>query len=123
MSDKPVQEYKRKSLRAPILITRVKVDQGGKVFFGYAKNISEAGIFIQTINPKNLGEKFSIEFSLSGLNEAFSCTVEVIWKRDFPQSEKHEPGMGLKFLDLSAEQARIIEDWVNKDAELVGDLI
>jgi len=117
MTDEPVQQYKRRSLRAPIIVTRVKVDQDGKVFFGYAKNLSKAGIFIQTINPKSVGEKFNVEFILPGEDEMISCTVEVIWKRDYPQSQKHEPGMGLKFLDLSPEQAEIIDAWVDKDAE------
>jgi len=123
MTEESIQEYKRRSLRAPIIVTRVKVDQDGKVFFGYAKNISKAGIFIQTINPKNVGETFNVEFILPEVDALFSCTVEVIWKRDFPQSEKYEPGMGLKFIDLSPEQAAIIDEWISKDSEDSDDLI
>lgn len=122
IDEKPVQEYKRRSLRVPIIVTRVKVDQDGKVFFGYAKNISKAGIFIQTINPKKVGERFNVEFTLPQQEEIISCTVEVIWKRDYPQSQKHEPGMGLKFLDLSPDQAALIEEWVSKDVDVQADL-
>ncbi|MDH3976148.1 MAG: PilZ domain-containing protein [Deltaproteobacteria bacterium] len=123
MPDEPLQEHKRRSLRVPIIVTRVRVDHEGNVFFGYAKNISKAGLFIQTINPKNIGERFNVEFCLPGESDLFSCTVEVIWKRDFPQSEKYEPGMGLKFINLSPVQADLLEAWINQDAEIVEESI
>ncbi len=101
--DKPVEETpaasKRKTLRYPILITKIKVEQNGKVFFGYAKNISKTGLFIQSINPKDEGERFKIEFNLPGDNETFTCMAEVIWKRDYLPNARYEPGMGLEFID------------------------
>ncbi len=65
-SDSSIQKSRRKELRTPILITRIKADCNGKTFFGYAKNISQGGMFIQSVNPKNVNEQFQIEFSLPG---------------------------------------------------------
>ncbi|MDT8318448.1 MAG: PilZ domain-containing protein [bacterium] len=113
--DKPLEETssasRRKNLRTPILITKVKVDQNGKVFFGYAKNISRTGLFIQSINPKDEGECFKIEFDLPGDNETFSCMAKVIWKRNYLPKAKYEPGMGLEFIDLPMELTDKLEAW------------
>lgn len=108
---------KRKDLRVPILVTKVKGSDHGKAFFGYAKNLSRAGLFIQTINPKDEYEKFRIEFTLPGDDEAITCTAEVVWKRDFLPYAKYEPGMGLKFLDIDEEIAEKIDRWINLHSE------
>ena len=113
--DKSVEEMlaasKRKTLRTPILITKVKVEQNGKVFFGYAKNISKTGLFIQSINPKDEGEHFKIEFNLPDDNETFTCMAKVIWKRDYLPKARYEPGMGLEFIDLSRDLTDKLEHW------------
>ena len=112
---KPLEEgpaaSKRKNLRVPILITKVKVEQNGKVFFGYAKNISKSGLFIQSINPKDEGDHFKIEFNLPGDIETFICIARVIWKRGYLPKASYEPGMGLEFMDLSGELTEKLEDW------------
>ena len=59
-----VQLNKRKNLRSPILTLRVKLDDGQKVFFGYAKNISATGMFITSINPKEPGQAYQVEIPL-----------------------------------------------------------
>ncbi len=103
---------KRKYLRSPLLVTKVKDGKSGKIFFGYANNISRKGLFIQSINPRAEGEVLIIEFSIPGIEEPFSCAAEVIWRRDFSYTSKHEPGMGLMFLDLPEDKAAAIDDWV-----------
>lgn len=114
-TDSPAEEVtdasKRKTLRIPILIKKVKVEQNGKVFFGYAKNISKRGLFIQSINPKDEGERFTIEFDLPDDNETFSCMAKVIWKRGYMPKARYEPGMGLEFIDLSKDLRDKLEAW------------
>ncbi len=104
---------KRRYLRAPILIKKVKAEQNGRVFFGYAKSISRAGIFIQTINPKDEGERFKLEFQLPNDDETITCMAEVIWKRSYHPLEEYEPGMGLKFIDISEEISAKLDKWAN----------
>lgn len=104
---------KRRYLRSPILVTKVKAEHNGKVFFGYAKNVSKVGIFIQTINPKDEGERFKLEFQLPDDDETIICVAEVVWKRSYHPSEEYEPGMGLKFIDLSEEISGKIDEWAN----------
>jgi uncharacterized protein (TIGR02266 family) len=103
----------RKNLRAPLMVLKVKVDDGRKVFFGYAKNISHSGLFIATTNPREPGTSFHVEVPLpSPLNRKLNCTCEVVWKRDFTPKSPYEPGMGLKFVDLPKNEAEAIQRWV-----------
>jgi len=113
LQSQPATPSKRKSLRSPILVTKVKEESNGpKVFLGYAKNISRTGLFIQTINPKKQNEVLCIEFSLPGSEKSLTCAAEVIWKRDFSANSKYQPGMGIMFLDMPENNASTIEKWV-----------
>ena len=106
------QKSRRKKLTIPMLITRIKADCNGKTFFGYAKNISQGGMFIQSVNPKNLNEQFQIEFSLPGEKELICGTVKVVWKRQFRSHKHYEPGMGIRFLDIKEDKSTEINKWV-----------
>jgi uncharacterized protein (TIGR02266 family) len=104
----------RKSLRAPLMVLKVKVDDGRKVFFGYAKNISRGGLFITTTNPREPGTSFQVEVPLpSPINRKLNCTCEVVWKRDYAKDSIYEPGMGLRFVDLPESEAETIHQWAN----------
>ena len=106
------QKSRRKKLTTPILITRIKSDYNGKSFFGYAKNISQGGMFIQSVNPKNVNEQFQIEFSLPGEEERIRGTVEVVWKRQLSSHKRYEPGMGIRFLSIKEDKSIEINKWV-----------
>jgi len=108
---------KRSHLRVPILVTHVKMGDARKFFFGYAKNISHRGIFIQTISPKDVGEEFIIEFTLPKTDISVKCRCKVIWNRRFSESGKYEPGMGLRFEEIDQALAEIVEKWVNEHSE------
>lgn len=120
MSDtpEPAQGDKRARLRAPLLVLKVRLEDGGKVFFGYARNISRSGIFIATTNPREPGSRFKVEIPLPApIAQLVQCSCEVVWKREFSLKSKYEPGMGLKFLDLPEEVAATIEHWVARQIE------
>lgn len=109
---------KRKKLRAPLLVLKVRLDDGGKVFFGYAKNISRSGIFIATANPQEPGSRVQVELKLPAPADlTFQATCEVVWKREFSLKVLYEPGMGLTFVDLPEEIAEGIEKWVGLQKE------
>lgn len=95
------------------MVLRARLDDGARVFFGYAKNISGSGIFIATVNPRAVGEQFDIELTLPapcGLRIAGRC--EVVWRRPYSARSDLDPGMGLRFLDLPAEVAAALGSWV-----------
>lgn len=108
----------RGSLRSPLIVLKVKVDEGKTCFFGYAKNISRSGMFIATANPREPGSRFQVEIPLPPpLNRTVRCACEVVWQRQFSKKSSHEPGMGLRFLDLPDDTADAIHDWVKSQVE------
>lgn len=109
--DKPADI--RRALRSPLLVLRVKLDDGRRSFFGYAKNISRSGLFITSVNPREPGERFHLELPLPApLSRTLVCTGEVVWKRLYKSDSPYEPGMGLRFLDLPAEEEALLDQWV-----------
>lgn len=108
-----VQEFQRTSLRSPLLVLKVRYDDGRKTFFGYAKNISRGGVFIATVNPRDPGSRFHVEIPLPApLCTTLQCFCEVIWKRDYRPDSPYEPGMGLRFIDLPEELAERLNRWI-----------
>lgn len=104
---------RRKNLRNQLLVLNVKMESNSKSFFGYAKVVGKGGMFIASVNPKKVGEEFTIEFSLPD-KTLVRCKSQVVWRREYSQKSKHEPGMGVKFLDLSDDIRNKIDEWVKK---------
>ncbi len=106
---------KRKELRIPLRVLRVKAAMEGDVFFGYARNLSPTGMFIQTPNPKEPGQEVHVRFTLPPKDEEISCRAKIVWARNYLGKNKEEPGMGLTFVDLSVNEAEIIRHFVTKE--------
>ncbi|MCX7943566.1 MAG: TIGR02266 family protein [Deltaproteobacteria bacterium] len=111
-----VQKERRKELRVYLRVFKMKVETSKDVFFGYAKNISASGLFIPTLNPKNVGERFRLKFKLPNTEKEIIVLAEVVWNRHYSQSDKYEPGMGIKFVEISEEDAELIRQFVNSDS-------
>ncbi|HKK01153.1 MAG TPA: PilZ domain-containing protein [Desulfuromonadales bacterium] len=108
----------RKYLRAPLIVLKVKLDDGRRSFFGYTKNISRSGIFIASVNPKEPGTRYQVEIPLpEPINREIDCTCEVVWKRHYAKGSPYEPGMGLRFIDLDEKLAEDIDRWVQDHHE------
>lgn len=105
----------RRPLHAPLTVLKTDGNGGPKTFFGYAKNISRSGMMIGATRPKEPGSRFLLEIPLPALDMVATCTCEVVWKREWAKKKCHEPGMGLRFLDLPEEIATAIENWVERE--------
>ena len=104
---------KRKHLRSPLIILNIINAGGSKTFFGYGKNISLGGVFIGTVNPREVGARFRLEIPLPApILKVVQCECEVVWNRQFSKESTLEPGMGLKFLDLPESDGESIDRWV-----------
>ena len=111
------QINQRRAMRAPLIVEKIPCDDGHKTFFGYAKNVSRGGLFIATVNPRELGEKFLIEWTLpTKPSYTIRCQCEVVWKQHFQRKGANEPGMGLRFLDLSVADGDRVDKWVAEQA-------
>lgn len=111
-----VQKSKRRDLRAPLIVQKIKIEDGQKVFFGYSKNISKSGMFIATANPLEPATQVEVEIPLpSDHEQTVRCSCEVIWKRRFAKKSIYEPGMGLKFLDIPEDLAVELDNWAGQE--------
>ena len=109
------QKNKRRALRAPLIVEKIPCEDGYKTLFGYAKNISCGGLFITTVKPREPGEIFLIELTLSTKPPCkIRCQCQVVWKHLFKRKDQQEPGMGLRFLDLTEGDGDRIEAWVEE---------
>jgi uncharacterized protein (TIGR02266 family) len=109
---------RRRHLRAPLIVLKIKLEDEKKVFFGYAKNLSKSGMFIASVNPHEPGTVFDVEFPLPDDSEkTVRCRCKVIWQRRYTHGSTQEPGMGLRFIDLSREAAKIIDAWASANQE------
>ncbi len=109
------QPDSRQALRAPITVLRADCTDGHKTFFGYAKDLSKSGMMIATINPREPGSRFWVEFSLpEPVNRIAQCHCEVVWQRRYSREHRYDPGMGLRFLDLPEDMAEAIDGWIHE---------
>ena len=107
------QKNQRRNTRVPLIVEKIPCGDGVKTLFGYAKNISRGGLFIATVKPREPGETFLIEMSLPTVpRHTLRCRCEVVWKRHFQRKENIQPGMGLRFIDLSVPDGDKIDEWV-----------
>jgi len=113
-SDPPVSEHPPVSERR--IYERVdvewSVDCETEQTFLYASitNISEMGIFVATHEPLEVGTRLTLRFALPGEESPFSLLGQVQWVNPIRMlSDNPNPGMGIRFVDLSSEnRERII---------------
>jgi len=113
-SDPPVSE------RPPVSDRRIyeridvewSVDCETEQTFLYASitNISEMGIFVATHEPLEVGTRLTLRFAMPGEESPFILLGQVQWVNPIRMlSDNPNPGMGIRFVDLSSEnRERII---------------
>ncbi|EYF08931.1 TIGR02266 family protein [Chondromyces apiculatus] len=82
------------------------VDCEAEDTFLYASitNISELGIFVRTTKPLLVGARITLRFSPPGAAASFTLQGMVQWLNELsPLRYTPNPGMGIRFLDLTAE--------------------
>lgn len=74
-------------------------------------NISEMGIFVQTTEPLAVGTKLTLRFAPPGADDPYVLKGVVQWVNAVkPEEENLNPGMGIRFTDLTPEaRERIVE--------------
>ena len=118
--DGPKGSERREHARVPVDI-RVDYESEDTFLFASITNISEMGIFIETKTPLPKGTQLNLEFELPK-GGRFRERGEVMWVNPFrPAGPNLNPGMGIRFLDLSREARSKIVDLVRKIAYLDDD--
>ena len=86
--------------------TSIAVDyaSGETFLFAYLQNISTMGIFVRTDEPAAVGTHLRLRFHPEG-SEGLTLEGEVAWINPYRDGgDNLNPGMGMRFTNLSAEQ-------------------
>jgi|MudIll2142460700_1097286.scaffolds.fasta_scaffold238910_2 uncharacterized protein (TIGR02266 family) len=81
----------------------------------YAKNISGGGICIRTAKPLPLNSEVQLRFSLPGFPTPFEVKGLVVWTNPFGGQTAFPTGMGIKFLEMSPDDKKVIDDFVRAE--------
>jgi type IV pilus assembly protein PilZ len=74
-------------------------------------NISELGIFVSTREPLSVGTRVTLRFAAPDEADAFVLAGQVQWVNPLKMlSENRNPGMGIRFVDITADdRERLVE--------------
>lgn len=95
---------------------------GEHFLFSYIKNISEMGIFIRSDDPPSIGTGLRLRFALQE-EPALELAGVVTWINPLRADGRNvNPGMGVRFTELSPEQRERIVQLVKTVAYLQDEL-
>ncbi len=103
--------------------TSIAVDyaSGDTFLFAYLQNISEMGIFIRTETPLAIGTKLTLRFHVDE-SAPLVLDGEVTWINPFRESgDNLNPGMGVRFTELSSDTREQVVELVRTVAYLNPD--
>lgn len=96
------------------VLVDLEVDYGDKNNFLFAsiRDISATGIFVRTNTPESPGTHLNLRFTPPDAQLPLELEGKVIWANSFRPGDPNnlDPGMGVRFLDLSDQQrVRLVE--------------
>lgn len=76
-------------------------------------NISEVGIFVRTNEPLEVGTRLTLKFAPPGSDDSLVLTGQVAWVNPIRMlASNPNPGMGIRFIDLTLESRERLIDAV-----------
>jgi uncharacterized protein (TIGR02266 family) len=106
---------KRGLARVP-LETDVRVELDGGEAWAWSRNISRGGMFIEFEERAFAPDtEVQLEFDLPDSTLHLSPTAKVMWRRLSESGDRS--GMGLRFLKLDRDAARLLQDYVYERAK------
>jgi type IV pilus assembly protein PilZ len=129
MEDRPIDEDRRLGGRDRRQFERVLVDLEvdyrceDTFLFAYITDISAMGIFVQTRSPEPPGTRLNLRFTVAGLDRPFELEGEVIWINPYRPGDRENlnPGMGIRFVDLTPGDRERLTELVKTFAYLDDD--
>lgn len=93
--------------------------------FAYITDMSAFGIFIRTNNPEPPGTRLNLRFALPGRQQTLAVEGEVTWINPFRPGDftSINPGMGVKFVDMTDEIRDRLLQLIRKIAYIDSDAI
>ena len=116
------QQHVRASERFELEV-KVDLESDHNFYTGLTQNISAGGLFIATNAIRRIGDRIVLKFSLPGRPEPLSVETEVRWIRENSALNRVDgaTGMGVRFVNLSAEAAQAIQQFIESRDSLYYD--
>jgi uncharacterized protein (TIGR02266 family) len=105
------------------LEVKVDLESDHNFYTGLTQNISSGGVFIATHHLRRIGDRITLKFTLPGSAKVVEVETEVRWIRENSALMRAEggTGMGVRFINLSAEAKAAIDAFVQSRESLFYD--
>src|SRR5215510_9686160 len=92
------------------LEVKVDLESDHNFYTGLTQNISAGGLFIATHHLRKIGDRITLKFTLPGSAKTVAVETEVRWIRENSALMRAggTTGMGVRFINLSAEASAAI---------------
>jgi CheY-like chemotaxis protein len=106
-----IEPTPRKNVRIPTFL-RASVDGSG-TGAEFVTVISSKGMFIKTLHPRPKGTDHSVSFILN--KKIIKVEAQVLYSYGFGEGPSKDPGMGMKFVTISAEDLALIQAYIQEN--------
>ena len=120
MSTQETGAERRKHTRV-VLKATVNMHSNSNFYTGFSDNISEGGLFVATHQVLAIGSRVKLDFSLPDHGKRLEMDAEVRWIRRAHADDESEPGIGLQFVEMSADNKLIIDTFIKSRETLFFD--
>jgi uncharacterized protein (TIGR02266 family) len=105
------------------LEVRVDFELNDMTCTGVTRNISAGGVFVATDELARVGDRITLKFTLPGTGRRLAVQTEVRWVRakKSPPEEQAPAGVGLQFLNPSAEDVAALDQFLARRDALMRD--
>ena len=106
------RRFPRVPFHVPVRVTRLST---GQVLELQAQNLSQSGMFVETVIPFPIGELFRVRFPTSPGDFDEVSVARVAWRRAFTPSRPAgtQPGIGVAFLLMRPAERRALGQLVD----------
>jgi uncharacterized protein (TIGR02266 family) len=99
----------------------VTLESESNFYLGLTENLSEGGLFIATHMLRPLGTPVAVTLKLPNAPEPIVAHGTVRWIRQYSATSDTDPGMGVRFEQLTPEQTNVIRNFLGARAPLFHD--
>ncbi|HEX3594889.1 MAG TPA: PilZ domain-containing protein, partial [Polyangiaceae bacterium] len=97
----PASDNRRRQDRFSVELD-VSLESEHNFYAGFVENLSSSGLFIATHSIRPIGSQVEFSISFGESSEPVKGLGEVRWIRQYSETSDSHPGMGLRFIELSA---------------------
>ncbi|MEM1032282.1 MAG: TIGR02266 family protein [Myxococcota bacterium] len=83
-------------------------------YSGFIENLSAGGVFIATHQVRPIGSLVQFSIQMPTRNRPVRGFGEVRWVREYNEDTGTQPGMGLRFVEISHDDNELIRNFVER---------